>query len=282
MYARQAASDEARETLVREKLNAFARLRPEFETSFLFVQQVQGQERFASFPVEMTVRYFHALWICDCKDRLLSVPKTIERYEGERCLQLLRGWQEGETAEVVAFLQRRLDAMPFADLTRQIQETGRQARAGQDLLQRRLRHGRSVLLNRVMNLLQALDAIFALDEEALSEQVRAACQRYGHAPEQIEAQLAEWHSPLYACLPHPLLARENMLVMNRLGARSCLQQERRLWGEARPQDEAGPRALVLIDGYRDLTSTRNPLRMSRALSQLVGASFAPAAGPSSG
>ncbi|WP_069801316.1 hypothetical protein [Thermogemmatispora onikobensis] len=273
MYVRQATSDEATEMLVEQKLNAFARLRPEFEAAFLFVQQVQGQERFATFPVEMTVRYFHALWICECKDRLLSVPKTITRYEGERCLQLLRGWQEGETAEVVAFLQRRLDAMPFADLTRQIQDARRSVQQGLDLLLLRLRHGRAVLLNRVMNLLQALDAIFSPDEEALREQVRAACRRYGHEPEQIEAQLAELQSPLYAYLPHRLLARENMLVMNRLGASSCAGQERRLWGEARSQTEAGPRALVLIDGYRDLTSTRNPVRMSRAISQLVGASL---------
>nr|BBH91967.1 hypothetical protein KTA_01660 [Thermogemmatispora argillosa] len=257
--------------LVEQKLNAFARLRPEFETSFLFVQQVQGQERFARFPVEMTVRYFHALWICECKDRLLSVPRTIERYEGERCLRLLRAWQEeGETAEVVAFLQRRLDAMPFADLTRQIQVMGRQAHGEQEVLLRRLRHGRAVLLNRVMNLLQALDAIFALDEEALQEQVREACRRYGHEPEQIEAQLAELRSPLYAYVPHRLLARENILLMNRLGASTCADQERRRWGEARPAEEGGPRALALIDGYQDLTSTRNPLRMSRTLSQLVG------------
>jgi hypothetical protein len=273
MYARQATSDEATEMLVEQKLNAFARLRPEFEAAFLFVQQVQGQERFAPFPIEMTVRYFHALWICECKDRLLSVPKTIERYEGERSLRLLRGWQEGETAEVVAFLQRRLDAMPFADLTRQIQETHRQGQGGPNLLLLRLRHGRAVLLNRVMNLLQALDAIFSPDEETLRRQVREACRHYGHGPEQIEAQLAELRSPLYAYLPHRLLARENMLVMNRLGASACAGLERRLWGEARPQTEGGPRAHVLVDGYRDLTSTRNPVRMSRAVSQLIGASL---------
>ncbi|MBX5451478.1 hypothetical protein [Thermogemmatispora sp.] len=281
MHARQATSDEATEMLVEQKLNAFARLRPEFETSFLFVQQVQGQERFASFPVEMTVRYFHALWICECKDRLLSVPKTIERYEGERCLQLLRAWQEeGETAEVVAFLQRRLDAMPFADLTRQIQVIYRQAQGEQDVLLPRLRHGRAVLLNRVMNLLHALDAIFALDEETLQEQVRQACRRYGHEPAQIEAQLAELRSPLYAYVPHRLLARENMLVMNRLGSSACADRGRRRWGEARPEAEAGPRALTLIDGYQDLTSTRNPLRMSRMVSQLVGTSLPLATGAS--
>ncbi len=50
--------------------------------------------RFPAYPVMETVHYLHALWICECKDRLLSVYKNIERYEGCYCLELLRRWQE--------------------------------------------------------------------------------------------------------------------------------------------------------------------------------------------
>jgi len=96
------------QVLVEQKLDAFERLRPEFEESFVFVQQVHGQRRFTSFPVDSTVRYLHSLWICECKDRLLSIYKNIERYEGAYCLGLLRRWQEGETADIVDFLHRKL------------------------------------------------------------------------------------------------------------------------------------------------------------------------------
>jgi hypothetical protein len=67
---------------VKQKLDAFERLQPEFAASFRFVQEVHGQRRFAAFPVAETVHYLHALWICDCKDRLLSVFKSSLRYEG--------------------------------------------------------------------------------------------------------------------------------------------------------------------------------------------------------
>src|SRR5713101_3850694 len=90
--------------LVNQKLAAFEQLQAEFEVSFHFVQDVHGQRRFLTFPVEHTVRYLHALWICECKDRLLSIYKNIERYEGRHCLELLRDWQEGDTANVVAFV----------------------------------------------------------------------------------------------------------------------------------------------------------------------------------
>ena len=82
---------------------------------------------FTSFPVASTVRYLHALWICECKDRLLSIYKNIERYEGTYCLGLLLRWQEGEMADVVDFLHRKLDMLPFSDLTRQIQDAMRTA-----------------------------------------------------------------------------------------------------------------------------------------------------------
>jgi hypothetical protein len=75
--------------VVAEKLATFEHLQPEFEASFRYIQDVQGQRRFPNFPIDAAVRYLHALWVCNCKDRLLSVPRTIERYEGERCLELL-------------------------------------------------------------------------------------------------------------------------------------------------------------------------------------------------
>ncbi len=63
----------AGEKLAEQKLAAFGRLQPEFEASFRFIQEVHGQKRCAAFPVTETVHYLHALWICECKDRLLSV-----------------------------------------------------------------------------------------------------------------------------------------------------------------------------------------------------------------
>ncbi len=51
--------------------------------------------------------------------------------------------------EVLAFLHRKLEGLPFADLTRQIQEA-KTARYASDGLERRLVHGRLVLLNRCM------------------------------------------------------------------------------------------------------------------------------------
>jgi hypothetical protein len=267
-------TDSSVEALVAEKLKAFRQMCTEFEDCFRYVQDVHGQRRLSTFSVEQVVRYLHALWICECKDRLLSVPRTVERYAGERCLRLLRAWQEeGDTAGVVAFLQHRLDGMPFADLTRQIQQLQQLHTAGeQETLRLRLRHGRSLLLNRGIHLLQALEAIFIPTEDALMEQVRASCERYGHTSPQIEEQLAALQTPLYACVPHPLLTRENILLMNRLGASSCAPEERRAWGVVQPRRSAEPWALLVIDGYRDLTSMRNPVRMSRLVSQRITAS----------
>ena len=111
------------------KLTEFARIEDEFIASFLFVQEVHGQQRFASFPLAQTVRYLHALYTCELKDRLLSVLKNIERYEGERCLRLLRGWQEGQTAEVVAFIHSKLDNQPFGEVSRQIEQRHERLRA---------------------------------------------------------------------------------------------------------------------------------------------------------
>ena len=245
--------------LVKQKLAAFEQLQPAFEECFPFVQQVHGQQRFATFPVASTVRYLHALWACECKDRLLSIYKNIERYEGSYCLRLLLRWQEGETADVVDFLQRKLDTMPFADLTRQIAEARSQHKG--EGLAHRLLYGRSVLLNRGMNLMQALDAIFALAEEQLVDEVRAACTHYHHRPEEIERQVAELHTDLYAYVPSQLLAQHNMEVMNKMGVhvmnRPSDQPGNRSWRVLEPSVPPGPFAEQVIDGYVELTAPQH-------------------------
>lgn len=202
--------------LVKEKVAAFEALRTEFESCFAYVEAMHGQQRFPEVSVASTVLYLHARWICDCKDRLLSVPRTTGRYEGARCLELLRGWQEGDTASVVTFLQVKLDMIDFGGLTRQRQEA---LSAGDIPVAERLAHGRAILLNRGLNLHTALDAIFALRDDELMHQVRAACERYEHTLEQIPAQLAVLDSRLYAHFRHPQLARHNMLAMNIMGVR---------------------------------------------------------------
>jgi hypothetical protein len=242
----------AEETLAQQKIAAFELLQPEFEASFLFVQEVHGQRRFATFPVAETVRYLHALWVCECKDRILSVHNSIVRYEGQQCLALLRRWQAGETAAVVAFLERKLDGLSFADLMYQIAEAKTVRHAGDGLLQR-LMHGRLVLLNRGMNLMQALDGIFSLSEDNLMREVRAACASIGHTPGQIEQQIAEVEDPLFSYAPHQLLAQRNMLVMNALGLNvltlpADLPGERS-WKVVTPTEALPPFAETVIRGY---------------------------------
>jgi hypothetical protein len=63
----------AGESLATQKLAVFEQLQPVFEASFRFVQEVHGQRRFSAFPVAKTVHYLHALWVCECKDLLLSM-----------------------------------------------------------------------------------------------------------------------------------------------------------------------------------------------------------------
>jgi hypothetical protein len=257
--------------LVKRKLAEFDRLQPAFEECFPFVQQVHGQQRFATFPVASTVRYLHALWVCECKDRLLSIYKNIERYEGIYCLQLLLRWQKGETADVVDFLQRKLDMMPFADLTRQISEA--RLHHVDDGLAHRLRHGRGVLLNRGMNLMQALDAIFALSEEQLVREVRAACEQYDHRPAQIEQQVADVQADLYAYVPSQLLAQRNIEVMNKMGVqvmhKPSDQPGNRSWRVLEPSVPPGPFAEQVIDGYVELTAPQhnNPAGYVRFVDQ---------------
>jgi hypothetical protein len=247
----------AAEKLAKQKLEAFERLQSEFESSFHFVQEVHGQWRFSTFPVMESVHYLHALWVCECKDRLLSIYKNIERYEGRYCLDLLQRWQVGETADVIAFLHGKLDGFPFVELTHQIMDA-KTARSADDGLVRRLVHGRLTLLNRSMNLMQALDAIFVLPEDDLRNEVQAACVHYGHSPSQIEQQLAEMENPLYSYVPHQLLARRNMLVMNTLGVKvMTLPTDRpgeRTWKVTVPTEPRPSFAVHMIAGYQELVS----------------------------
>lgn len=206
--------------LILDKEAAFERLRPDFVDSFGFLQRVHGQRRFMSFPVSATMRYLHALYICEIKDLLLSVPHASSRYDGARALDLLRHWQEGATAEVVSFLEFKLDVISLGQLTQQIQEAeAAVATAEQRAVVSRLRHGRKVLLNRSINLYLALDAIFAVHPVKLMRKVRIACEWYGHTSQQIEEQQALLGSPLVRYQKHSMLAQTNMRLMNELGVK---------------------------------------------------------------
>ena len=92
------------EKLAKQKLEAFERFQPEFEASFRFFRKCMGRGD-----------SLHFLWLKRCiistpsgsviaKTPPLSVFKSSLRYEGSYCLDLLRYWQKGETAVVVAFL----------------------------------------------------------------------------------------------------------------------------------------------------------------------------------
>ncbi len=242
--------------LVQVKLEAFDRLQREFEISFQFLQEVHGQKRFPAFPVADVVRYLHARWVCECKGRLLSVAKTVKEYDGERCLELLNLWQREDSASVVEFLQRKLDMLPLADITRQYHEARHMRR--DDALAQRLAHGRMVMLNRGVNLMQALDAIFGLPEEALFVEVRVACERYNHRPEQIKLQLEEMNSRLYSYIPNQLLAQRNMLVMNKLGVNLTTHPSdrpgNRTWRVVAPIEPLSPYAEQVVKGYLELVA----------------------------
>lgn len=252
--------------LVKQKLEAFDHLQAEFEACFQYVQAMHGQQRFPSIPVAESAHYLHALWVCECKDRLLSIYKNITRYEGRYCLELLQRWQEGDTADVVEFLHRKLDGFPFADLTRQIHEARYHHK--DDGLERRLIHGRLILLNRGMNLMQALNGIFALPEDKLIGEVQEACMQYGHHPDQLERQLAELESPLYSYIPHQVLAQRNMAVMNKSGVnimgQPTDQPGQRSWRVLKPTEPPGPYAEHVIEGYQELVSpTHNNIKADR-------------------
>lgn len=242
--------------LVMQKLQAFEQIQVEFEKSFLFIVNVHGKQRFSSFTVSDVVRYLHALWMTNNRTSLLSVSKSIKTYEGLECLDLLQHWQqEGDTARVVEFLYHKLDGVSCVEITRQIHEA--EALHLTEIQVQRLQHGREVLLNRSMNLMVMLDALFALSEEDLLRAVQSACILYGHLPEQIAQQRSVVQSPLYAYIPHQILAERNMRVMNTLGQaiiadpvdkparRSALIQD--------PQVEASVWAETVIPGYQSLS-----------------------------
>ena len=242
--------------LISQKLEAFERLQPEFEVCFQLVVEVHGQKRFTAFSIEEIVHYLHALWICELKGCLLSVPRTVKEYQGRLCLELLRKWQvEEDTVEVVDFLHRKLDMLPLVDITRQIREARHTHH--NDGLAQRLVHGRLIMLNRGINLMHALDAIFGLPEEQLLREVRAACEQYGHLPAQITAQLEEMNAPIYSYLPHPGLAQRNMEVMNKLGINVMLKPADlpglRSWKVLPPKEPLGPFAEFAVPAYRDMT-----------------------------
>lgn len=205
-----------RNALTQAKLDAFAQIEDDFVASFSFVQEVHGQRRFDTFPLAQTVRYLRALYICECKDLLLSIPVSSSRYEGARCLELLRDWQSGVSAGVVAFIHRKLDDQPYGELTARIEEA---MHAGDTPLVQRLVSGRVVLLNRNITQSHALDAIFALDPKRAGAAISALCADVGLTPADIERRLVDLHTPLYSFAPSGSLARHNMLLMNRLGQR---------------------------------------------------------------
>jgi hypothetical protein len=207
--------------LIEQKLAAFDQLQPEFERCFLFVEDMHGRKRFATGSISDIVRYLHALWICDCRTYLLSVARTVKTYNGVRCLDLLQQWQEqGSCAPIVEFLYDKLDALSIGSITRQI-EVARRDPAQREQIQRLL-HGRAILLNRGMNLLHLLDALFVWPEDALLHSVREACRYYGHTPEQIVQQRELFAAPLYAYCPQQSLSQRNMQVMNKLGVQMQL------------------------------------------------------------
>lgn len=237
--------------LVQRKLDAFEGIQAEYEQCFHFMQDIHGQKRFSALSIGQAVYYLHALWLCECKDRLLSVYKNIRRYEGERCLELLQTWQEGRSADVVAFLFSKLDMHSFADFTAQIEEA-RQQRDDESLVCV-LEHGRLVLLNRGINLMHMLETLSVHSEDDLRDEVCWACEQYGHTPAQIKEQLAEMVTPLYIYRPHALLAQRNMTTMNRLGADISAPSEEpscgRSWSLGPADEPQAPFAEQVISGY---------------------------------
>jgi len=240
--------------LVQQKLDALERIQDEFEECFRFKQDIHGQKRFSSFSIEQIVFYLHSLWLCERKDRLLSVYKNIRRYKGDHSLELLLAWQMEDNASVVAFLLRELDIQSFADFTAQIDRVRQQR--NDDTLLSRLERGRLIQLNRGINLTHALDAISAQSADSLLAEVRRASERYGHTPAQIQEQLAEMSSPLYTYRLHALLAQKNMTLMNRLDVDVLTQGDEQLdaraWLLKSAEGQRAPFAEQVIPGYLEM------------------------------
>ena len=114
------------------------------------------------------------------------------------------------------------------------------------------------MLNRGFNLMLALDALFALSEQELFHAVDAACAQFGHRSEQIAQQFKQIDEPLYAYVPHQVLAQGNMVVMNKLGlhveAQWADQPGHRSWRVQEPTVLSGPYAQQIIGNYQELTT----------------------------
>ena len=116
--------------------------------------------------------------------------------------------------------------------------------------------------------MQALDAVFALSDDDLREEVRVACAQYGHRPDQIQQQLDEMEGPLHFSVPHPLLAQRNMVVTNKLGIHvmtlpTDLPGEGS-WKVVAPTEAPRPFAEHVIAGYLELVSpSHNNLKRYR-------------------
>lgn len=240
--------------LVRQKMAAFAEIQSEFERCFRFKQEVHGQKRFSTFPVEQVVFYLHALWLCECKDRLLSVYKNIRRYAGVRSLELLQAWQEGDNAGVVTFLLDELEIRSIADFTAQLDRV--QQQGVDDGIMRRLEQGRQIQLNRGLNLMHALEAISALSPASLLREVRRACELYEHTPAQLQEQLATLTALVYTYRPHALLAQKNMTLMNRLEVdalvSSAEEPRAQAWLLKSAERPRAPFAEQVIPGYLEM------------------------------
>jgi hypothetical protein len=70
--------------------------------------------------------------------------------------------------------------------------------------------------------------------------------------------LAEMETALYSYMPHQLLARQNMIVMNKLGIdvmnKPADQPGQRSWRVLKPTEPLSPFAEHVILGYQELTS----------------------------
>jgi len=106
--------------------------------------------------------------------------------------------------------------------------------------------------------MQAFDAIFALSAEELMNDVRAACEQYGHQPDQVGLQLAEFETPLYASVTSKALARRNMEEMNKMGvtvmSRPSDQPGERTERVLEPDILPRPFAEQIIEGYVEMTA----------------------------
>jgi hypothetical protein len=113
------------------------------------------------------------------------------------------------------------------------------------------------MLNRGINLIHLLDAIFTLPPDQLTTKVQEACVHYGHQPDQLTQQLEALRSPLYSYVPHQTLAQRNMIVMNSLGIRTMTKHDLPEYRTDRvlsPQESPRPFAEEVIEGYQELTS----------------------------